>query len=170
MLRPDIWVYLFHFKVIFCLYLFLLVLQHNIIIGHFYDRTDSYGYFYGNNWWVPAFPLPSHGILLIQGCFKKSDENGTGVLFSKQPLSRSFQQQHSFISNLPSIPQWLLHVNHVLKQHYADGSQHSSTCFAALRRMRRHYSPVCNYCIADSSEYTKYTSLALPLHITLSLK
>jgi len=63
--------FLFHFKVIFCLHLFLLFLQHNIITGHFYDHTDSFGYFYDNNWWVPVFPLPSSYILLIQGYFFK---------------------------------------------------------------------------------------------------
>lgn len=52
--------YLFQGYILFIF--FLLVLQHKII-GHFYDHTDSFGYFYDNDWWVPVFRPPSIYIL-----------------------------------------------------------------------------------------------------------
>lgn len=65
---------------------FLLVLQH-IIVGHFYGHTDSFGYFYDNDWWVPVFPPHSIYILLIQGYFfLKSSKNATE--------ERCFQSRH----------------------------------------------------------------------------
>lgn len=135
MLRPDIWMYLFHFKVILFIS-FLLVLQHNIIIGHFYDHTDSFGYFYDNDWWVPVFPPPSIYILLIQDYFfYKSNKNGKE--------QRCFQSSHSqgasknVIFFLPTkYFTTVISVLTILWNSTSAGSEHFSASFTQVHRVR----------------------------------